>query len=89
MVTKHAWHHVTLTWSQNNGIRLYINGCLKSQDNTQVDANVATTYNDFTFGRPNNNDGTALKAEFIKDEFSIWDKEFSDTSVWFLYVRKL
>ena len=88
-VTRHVWYHMTVTWSEDNGASLYMNGCLRDQQTTFSGS--AATYTPsafFSIGSPNDGFASAnLKAEFLMDELSVWDQELSEISVWFLYVQ--
>ena len=75
-IQKDTWFHLGVTWSQQNGLIIYINGTKV----TEIGAvsYIAHSINDATgvfmqLGRPNTNTNNALKGAFYIDEWYFWE----------------
>lgn len=72
------WYHITVSWSMQNGLALYINGDLADNDispNMRTRAGVTTRYNDFVLGRPNDNTPVNSQCIMAIDGFDFWSKQ--------------
>ena len=69
------WYHVAATWSQKEGLWLYINGHFvdSNQIATRSQAvELETDFNDFLIGRPNDAVQIREKHSMWVDEFNFW-----------------
>jgi len=85
-----AWYHVTLTWSENKGSKLYFNGILVGDmvDPTAGNNNADNTHHNFVIGNTNINNENYL-AEMKLDEMKMWDAVWDDDQVWQNYINSL
>ena len=71
-VLEERWYHVAATWSQDEGLHLYINGEKKGHDKTATKkraANQNSRHNGFYIGRANDNTGTDRLGQVLVDDF--------------------
>ena len=74
------WYHVAATWSQDQGLSLYINGEKRGQDRTPTQkraANVNNPYNGFYIGRANDNTGTERLGQVAVDDL-VFESTYKD-----------
>ncbi|XP_039537527.1 adhesion G-protein coupled receptor D1 isoform X3 [Pimephales promelas] len=79
------WTHVLFTWTQTEGLKVYINGTLSTRDPTgNVSHNYGDPYADLVIGTGNigryNHYATGAF-----DEFVIWERALSPQDVWMYY----
>ncbi|XP_052079469.1 uncharacterized protein LOC127717737 isoform X2 [Mytilus californianus] len=78
------WYHVTVSWIQNRGLHLYINGNLVNRMNLpqrRVAVRGSVRYNDFIIGRSNDRQGLNNLGQITVDEFRFWPKMLSQKQI--------
>lgn len=79
------WTHVLFTWTQAEGLKVYINGTFNVGDPTgRVAQNYGDQYADLVIGT--GNFGTYKQyAKGAFDEFVIWERALSPQDIWMYY----
>lgn len=79
------WTHVLFTWTQTEGLKVYINGTFSKEDPTgSVSHNYGDPYADLVIGTGNTGSyGHYATGAF--DEFVIWERALSPQDVWMYY----
>ncbi|KAL8587816.1 hypothetical protein ACOMHN_021034 [Nucella lapillus] len=71
-VVEGRWYHVAVTWSQNRGLFVYVNGVRMGHDRAatqRAPASGQSRYNGFYIGRANDNTGTDRLGQVLVDDF--------------------
>ena len=73
-VERGVWHYVMLSWSQIDGLYLYVNDSLIARNTTSVSSPlVVSAYNDFYIGQSNGEeDVTGCKTSIKLDQMKVW-----------------
>mgnify|MGYP001544162864 CR=1 FL=1 len=84
MIQKMLWYHMTVTWSVQMGVRLYLNGTLAGSTPTVTDSfgNQNPSY-DITIGRSSTK--ASSYGQFYMSEFYFWDRVLKLTEIKTLY----
>ncbi|CAN9513485.1 unnamed protein product [Ophioblennius macclurei] len=79
------WTHILFSWTQNDGLKVYINGTFTAGDSEgSVSENYGDTHPDLVIGTCNNRAyGHYMTGAF--DEFVIWEKALSPTQILLYY----
>ncbi|XP_051508987.1 adhesion G-protein coupled receptor D1-like [Myxocyprinus asiaticus] len=79
------WTHVLFTWTQTDGLKVYINGTFSVGDPTgNVSSNYGDPFSDLVIGTANSQRyGRYATGAF--DEFVIWKRALSPKDVWLYY----
>ncbi|XP_067269527.1 adhesion G-protein coupled receptor D1 isoform X3 [Pseudorasbora parva] len=79
------WTHVLFTWTQTEGLKVYINGTFSTGDPTgNVSHNYGDPYADLVIGTGNIGN-YAHYATGAFDEFVIWERALSPQDIWMYY----
>ncbi|CAD5125830.1 DgyrCDS14032 [Dimorphilus gyrociliatus] len=84
---KHRWTYVTITWRNDRGLSLYLNGQLKDKRSWFADVSVVETptktdiNDELLLGRPNDNSWTRTECDISIDEFEFYSEEKDKTFI--------
>uniref|UniRef100_A0A8C2F8E2 Adhesion G protein-coupled receptor D1 n=1 Tax=Cyprinus carpio TaxID=7962 RepID=A0A8C2F8E2_CYPCA len=79
------WTHVLFTWTQTEGLKVYINGTFSVGDPTgNVSLNYGDPYADLVIGTGNTGNYNHY-ATGAFDEFVIWERALSPQDIWMYY----
>ncbi len=79
------WTHVLFTWTQTEGLKVYINGTFSVGDATgNVSLNYGDPYADLVIGTGNTGNYKHY-ATGAFDEFVIWERALSPQDIWMYY----
>ena len=83
-----VWYHVVMTWTEEDGLKVYLDGCLRQRtEGINFTNNRNRTAPDFVFGNSNTalSDGSGA-GEMTLDEVRVWDVDMNGEDVWKLYL---
>ena len=72
------WYHVTVSWSLQDGLSLYIDGNLADTDispNVRSRTTINNRYNEFYLGRPNDDSPVTDECVMAIDGFDFWSQQ--------------
>ena len=78
------WHHIAASWSNRDGLSVYINGILRAQDlspRRRTPADREYNFNDFIIGWSNNNQDSHRQGTILVDELNFWSLYNSEQDI--------
>ena len=85
------WYHIVMTWTEEGGLRVYMDGCLRQKadgaDSTN-NQNPSTT-DFFVFGNANTDLSGSFAGEMTLDDVRVWDADMNGEDVWKIYLHDI